>query len=401
LGGNRRSLRRAQEWRWEPPSVAATVAGERARHRWDEARARAIAWAVGVTQDPRIVYLDTETTGFGPRAEIVDIAVVSADGQVLLESLVKPTRRIPADVTAVHGITDADVAGAPAWCDLHAELVRMLEGRRIVVYNVTFDRQMVTQACDQYALPSPAADWDCAMKKYAGYHGSWDARKRWYRFQKLERAVLTFGAEPGGHRAAADAFACRTVVLGMAATAPPEIDTTAPPVAIDSRPWHTPATPSSSDADAALLNRWAAAARAFLALVEEFPADLRERPGACGTWSVREVVAHAAGWEWEAARRLRLIAADPARPDAVYDVDRFNAASVAVRAQQDWTRTLDELAKASTTLSVAAAALPSDPRTREWLAGRAADFEEHTAELRFWLDAAAPRSSGRAALSHR
>ena len=81
------------------------------------------------------------------------------------------------------------------------------------------------------------------------------------------------------------------------------------------------------------------------------PAELRERPGACGDWSVREVVAHCAGWEWEGARRLRLIAADPTLPDAVYDIDRFNAASVAVRARQDWTRMLDELAKASDTLA--------------------------------------------------
>ena len=70
--------------------------------------------------DPRVIYLDTETTGFGPRAEIVDIAAVSAAGEVLLESLVQPTRRIPADATRVHGITNADVKDAPAWCDQYA-----------------------------------------------------------------------------------------------------------------------------------------------------------------------------------------------------------------------------------------------------------------------------------------
>ena len=221
LQGNRRALRRARSWRWEPPGADATVADEHAQQRWAEARAKAIAWAVGVVDDPRVVYLDTETTGFGPRAEIVDIAVVSAAGEVLLESLVQPTRRIPADAIAIHGITNADVKDAPAWCDLYEDLLRVLAGRRIIVYNVIFDRQMVNQACERYALAAPAADWECAMRKYAGFYGNWDPGKRWYRFQKLERAVLTFGAEPGGHRAAADAFACRAVVLGMAATAPP------------------------------------------------------------------------------------------------------------------------------------------------------------------------------------
>ena len=80
------------------------------------------------------------------------------------------------------------------------------------------------------------------MRKYAGFYGNWDSGKRWYRFQKLERAVLAFGAEPGGHRAAADAFACRAVVLGMAATPPPMPASRRESAALDAeRPWHVPA----------------------------------------------------------------------------------------------------------------------------------------------------------------
>src|SRR5919106_734709 len=74
-------LRRARSWRWEPPGTDATVADEHAQQRWAEARAKAITWAMGVVGDPRVIYLDTETTGFGPRAEIVDIAVVSSAGE--------------------------------------------------------------------------------------------------------------------------------------------------------------------------------------------------------------------------------------------------------------------------------------------------------------------------------
>jgi DNA polymerase III epsilon subunit-like protein len=414
LKGNRRALRRARSWRWEPPGVDTTVADEQAQQRWAEARTKAITWALGVMEDPRVIYLDTETTGFGPRAEIVDIAVVSSAGEVVLESLVQPTRRIPADATAIHGITDADVKDAPAWCDLYEDLLRVLAGRRVIVYNVIFDRQMVNQACDRYDLAAPAADWECAMRKYAGFYGNWDSGKRWYRFQKLERAVLAFGAEPGGHRAAADAFACRAVVLGMAATAPPLPAAGASSTALDAeRPWHvaveqdaaTPgdprgATPTQSRSpqqqpgDA--YTRWARAVLEFVTLLDAIPAELRERPGACGAWSVRELVAHCVGWEWEAARRLRLIAADPTLPDAVYKVDGFNAASVAARARQDWSRTMEELAKASNTLARAARSLPDEARTQEWLIGRAADFEEHADGLRHWIvESTTPAHDGR------
>jgi DNA polymerase III epsilon subunit-like protein len=401
LRGSRRSLRRAQSWRWETPDVDATVAHEHARQRWDEARAKAIAWAIEVANDPRVVYLDTETTGFGTRAEIVDIAVVDASGQVLLESLVRPANRIPADVIAIHGITDADVSGAPTWCDLYQDVLRVLTGRRVVVYNVTFDRQMVDQACGRFALAAPTAEWECAMKKYAGFHGNWDARKHWYRFQKLERAVLAFGAEPGGHRAAADALACRTVVLGMAATQPPTAapetvparlqQESLPPLAEFPQQRQTARSGKSSKTNAVdPLARWAESARVFLEVIEGISPELRERPGACGSWSAREVAAHCAGWEWEGARRLRLIAADPAIADAVYDVEAFNAASVAVRARQGWTATLDDLARGSAALGAAAAAIPNNARAHEWLTARAADFDDHAHGLRQWLTGAAP-----------
>jgi DNA polymerase III subunit epsilon len=414
LKGNRRALRRARSWRWEPPGSAATIADEHAEQRWAEARTKAITWAMAAIDDPRVIYLDTETTGFGPRAEIVDIAVVNAAGEVVLESLVQPNRRIPADATAIHGITNADVKNAPAWCELYEDLLRVLAGRRVIVYNVIFDRQMVNQACDRYSLPAPAADWECAMRKYAGFYGNWDAGKRWYRFQKLERAVLAFGAEPGGHRAAADAIACRAVVLGMAATPLPAPGAGANLAPLDAkRTWHIPGervaanpgndrgatqTDSTSREKQPLdaYTRWARAVLEFVALLDTIPAELRERPGACGAWSVREVVAHCAGWEWEAARRLRLIAADPTLPNAVYKIEGFNAASVAARARQDWARTLDELAKASNTLARAARAMPDDARTQEWLVGRAADFEVHADELRRWINQTATSTlSGR------
>src|SRR4051812_36043829 len=182
----------------------------------------------------------------------------------------------------------------------------------------------------------------------------------------------------------------------MARTTPPALEDNGP-VIDTSRPWHVPAT-SSTDrsskpapvpavpAPLSLLARWRAATRAFSSLLDDVPVDLRDRAGACGSWSPRELLAHCVGWEWEAARRLRLTAANPELPDALYDVDGFNAASVAVRARQSWDNTVTELAKASRTLDAAATLDPESSRTRDWLENRAVDFEIHTVELRQWLE---------------
>lgn len=389
MSRNRSSIRRAKSYRWEPPAVETPAVDLDVQPRWDVARAKSIAWATETAGDPSVVYLDTETTGFGTKAEIVDIAVVSSGGELLYESLVRPERHIPRDASAIHGIYDADVRSAPRWDEVYTDLSAILHDKRIVVYNVVFDRQMVQQACERYALPPPQAEWECAMKKYAGFHGNWDAGRRWFSFVKLEKAVLTFGAAPGGHRAAADTFACRAVVLGMAATLPPAPgagESALPLPEAPRRAWHALPRDAAELTPLGTLARWSHASKEFRTLLEQTPVALRDRTGACGSWSVRQVAAHAVGWEWEGSRRLRLLANDESLPGAIYDVDRVNAANVEVRAKSDWVATLDELARASRTFGLAAARLPDSPHTREWLIGRASDFEEHTDGIRRWLD---------------
>ncbi|ELA9868094.1 3'-5' exonuclease, partial [Vibrio parahaemolyticus] len=59
------------------------------------------------------IILDTETTGLDSQAEIVEFTAICAHtGKVIVNELVKPTCSIPAEATAIHGITDEDVKDA-------------------------------------------------------------------------------------------------------------------------------------------------------------------------------------------------------------------------------------------------------------------------------------------------
>src|SRR5581483_966548 len=80
------------------------------------------AWARALQRRQDVVYLDTDTTGLGRAAEIVDIAIVDSVGRILFNSLVRPSRSMPPDVVAIHGITDELVAGSPTWPELYPEL---------------------------------------------------------------------------------------------------------------------------------------------------------------------------------------------------------------------------------------------------------------------------------------
>lgn len=201
-----RQSRRNVTRRWSAPAGAGVPL----------ARANAVAWARALVTDPATVFLDTETTGFPPTAEIVDIAVVSAAGEVLLDTLVRSSAPIPACVTAIHGIHDQHVVDAPSWNDVHEEMCGALEGRTVVIYNAEFDRRVLVGCSERYQLALPSARWECAMRAYADYRGERDGRSGRPRWHKLEAAARHFGHPPGGHRALADALTCRRVVQGMA-----------------------------------------------------------------------------------------------------------------------------------------------------------------------------------------
>jgi DNA polymerase III subunit epsilon len=87
-----------------------------------------------------LVVFDTETTGTNSRSDrIVEIACVKVypDGRREdWERRLNPGIPIPAGSTAIHGITDADVASAPRFRDVAAELAAYLEGCDLAGYNI-------------------------------------------------------------------------------------------------------------------------------------------------------------------------------------------------------------------------------------------------------------------------
>lgn len=185
--------------------------------RRDVDRQSVIEWAHAVVLDASAVFLDTETTGIGPGAEVVDLAVVRLDGTVVLDTLIKPRRPIPADASRIHGIYDRDVAGAPSWEQVFPLLLDAIGHRRVVVYNADYDQGVITGCCRACGLNLPLSRWECAMKAYAAYAGEPSTHSRGgYRWFKLDQAARAFGIRPGGHRALADAEACRRLVHSLA-----------------------------------------------------------------------------------------------------------------------------------------------------------------------------------------
>ena len=119
--------------------------------------------------------LDSETTGLTSPVSFVEIAIVAADAKVLFEGTVRPVCRIEASATRIHGHSARSLAGSPPFLEIYPDLLETLWGRRVIVYNASYDRRVWDAAVKSLgaraALAGELPPWECAMRRYAAYVG--------------------------------------------------------------------------------------------------------------------------------------------------------------------------------------------------------------------------------------
>jgi DNA polymerase-3 subunit epsilon len=95
-----------------------------------------------------IVMVDTETTGKDASVDrVVEVGIAISRGGVIVERknwLVNPGIPIPKEASDVHKITDADVADAPSFQSVAAEVAAALAGCVPAAYNAAFDKAFLT-----------------------------------------------------------------------------------------------------------------------------------------------------------------------------------------------------------------------------------------------------------------
>jgi DNA polymerase III subunit epsilon len=110
--------------------------------------------------DCPIAFIDVETTGRDSANDrIVEMGVVlGRSGEVVktYNWLFNPGRPIPAEISAIHGITDADVADKPPFADCAAEILECLAGSIPAAYNAMFDRSFFLAELERAGVRPPA-----------------------------------------------------------------------------------------------------------------------------------------------------------------------------------------------------------------------------------------------------
>jgi DNA polymerase-3 subunit epsilon len=155
------------------------------------------------------VLIDTETTGFGASARLVEVAALhvrSNDVVRRYESLVRPDVPIPRPATRVHGISDAMVRTAPPEAVVVRALRDFIGARPLVAHNAGFDAAVLRGAFSRAGLPAPGCVMWCSVRLARRFVADAPA----YNLGALAQH-LALPAVPA-HRAMADALTTQALV---------------------------------------------------------------------------------------------------------------------------------------------------------------------------------------------
>ena len=162
--------------------------------------------------DQEYVAFDLETTGLSMRTDkIIEIgAVIMKDGQELdrFQTFVDPGCALSRDTTALTGITDEMLAGAPSIAEALPKFLEFVGDRVLVAHNADFDTGFVRTACAQLGIPYTYTAVDTLVLSQN-------------LMTKLNRHKLNLVADALGlpefnhHRAADDAVTCGLIMAKL------------------------------------------------------------------------------------------------------------------------------------------------------------------------------------------
>jgi len=137
---------------------------------------------------------DTETTGTSKSDQIVEIALVDINGNIIIDTLVKPTNPIPAATVKFHGISNEIVSKAPSFQKVwETKLESKLQNKNVCFYNSHFDVRMIEQSLAlNNLLPQINFQPVCLMKMYSEYLGVWNDYHTQYKWHKLSFGSKNF-----------------------------------------------------------------------------------------------------------------------------------------------------------------------------------------------------------------
>lgn len=147
-----------------------------------------------------ILFVEVDTTGVGYSDQVIEIAIVDINDKILFNSRFKPSMPIAVGATALHGLTDKDVAKSPTFDKLWGKIKKIFGNNQLAFYNAEFDTRLIAQTIyARFGTPDsrrhtfaellPNNPVYCVMHKYAYYWREYSDYFGDYQYQKLNSAI--------------------------------------------------------------------------------------------------------------------------------------------------------------------------------------------------------------------
>ena len=121
----------------------------------------------------RYIIVDTETSGLGNYADVLEICAISLDGEVLIEYFFNPKGIISPEAISIHGLTKETLQqkGAVTWDVCASNIDRVFADKIMLAYNASFDRKMIDQTAALYGFKNPIEADLCLMRLRQQFEG--------------------------------------------------------------------------------------------------------------------------------------------------------------------------------------------------------------------------------------
>lgn len=158
------------------------------------------------------LFIDTETTSLR-QPEVIELGVVDAEGEKVLERRYRPLGTMAEEALAVHGIEAEDLEDRPMYREDHDQVIQTLSRHCLVAYNSPFDSRALSNTIQLHGLspPEPPFQWQCAMNLALHWYGLHTDQPTmpWLSQEEVARRLGILGSTGGefldAHEAVADA----------------------------------------------------------------------------------------------------------------------------------------------------------------------------------------------------
>lgn len=142
------------------------------------------------------IFIDTETTGLDSRDVALEIGICDIDCNILFNKRIKPRfkRKWPR-AERIHRISPNDVKNCPSYIEIEPELIKIIQNKKIVMFNAEFDTEKLYQTARCYKhskIKWLEIDTDCCMSTASE---KWHENTNYYCNISLDNAAREAGVK--------------------------------------------------------------------------------------------------------------------------------------------------------------------------------------------------------------